>query len=99
MTAATSGEAGVRFRFSPDVVTRELDEGVLLVNLETGQTWKLNHVGAAVCRGIEQGADLPHITGDVAGRYGVDVATARRDIDLLVAALRQQGLLEHEAAG
>ena len=95
----TSEEAALRLQFSPDVVTRELDEGVLLVNLETGQTWKLNHVGAAICRGIEQGGDLPRVVDELAGRYGVDAATVRRDIDLLVAELRKQGLVGPRVGG
>jgi len=92
-------EVTVRLQLSPDVVTRDLDEGVLLVNLENGKTWKLNHVGATVCRGIEQGADLAAITAQVADRYAVDAAVVQRDIDTLIADLRREGLVEPRVGG
>ena len=91
--AATS-EGSARLQFSADVVTRDIDEGMLLVNLDTGKTWKLNRVGAAVCRCIEQGADLPTIATAVADRYGVDAGAVQRDVDALIADLRKEGLVE-----
>jgi hypothetical protein len=92
-------EAGDQLQFSVDVVTRDIDEGALVVNLETGKTWKLNQVGAAVCRGIDQGQDLSTITKDVAARHGIDAAIVRRDIDALVADLRKEGLVEPRVGG
>lgn len=93
-----SGPDASRLQLCSDVVTRDIDEGVLVVNLETGRTWKLNQVGAAVCRGIERGDDLPRIASDVAERYGVEAATVRRDVDALVSQLREQGLVEPRSA-
>jgi hypothetical protein len=83
-----------RFRISSDVVTRDIDEGLLLVNLQTGKTWKLNHVGAAVCRGIEGGVDVAMIIADLARRYRVGAETLQKDVDALVDDLRAQGLVE-----
>jgi hypothetical protein len=93
------GGAEVRFQIRSDVVTHDIDEGLLVVNLDTGKTWKLNHVGAAVCRGLEQGADVPRIAAELAARYGVPVETIRRDIDTLVADLHKEGLVEPLAVG
>ena len=95
--APTSGAD--RFQLCPDVVVNKIDDGSLVVNLETGKTWKLNRVGAAVCRGIEQGGDLVHIATEVAAQYGVDVATVRRDIDALLVELRREGLIEPQVGG
>jgi len=86
--------AADRLQLCPDVVVNEIDGGSLVVNLETGKTWKLNRVGSAVCRGIERGSDIRSIANDVAGQYGVDVALVMRDIEVLVAELRKEGLVE-----
>jgi len=83
-----------RLQLSSDVVINDIEEGLLLVNLDTGKTWKLNRVGAAVCHGLEQGSDLDSIANQVATQYGVEAATVRRDIDALVADLRREGLVE-----
>jgi len=77
-----------------DVVINDIQDGLLVVNLDTGTTWKLNRVGAAVCHGIEQGSDLDSIAAQVATQYGVLAASVRRDIDALVADLRREGLVE-----
>jgi len=83
-----------RFQLSPDVVVNEIEGGSLVVDLESGKTWKLNPVGAAVCRGLERGDDLPRIASEVAARYGVAVATVTRDIDALIVELRREGLVQ-----
>ena len=72
---------------------------MLVVNLDTGKTWKLNRVGAAICRAMEQGGDLDSIATQVATRYGVEVATVRRDIDTLVTDLLREGLVEPRVGG
>ena len=95
--APTSGAD--RLQLCPDVVVNPIDGGSIVVNLETGKTWKLNRVGAAVCRGIEQGSDLPSITHDVAAQYGVDVVMVRRDVEALIAELLREGLVEPQASG
>lgn len=91
--------AYARLRISPDVVSRDIDEGLLVVNLQTGKTWKVNHVGAAVCRGLEGGADIDSIVADLAGRYNVAIGTLRKDVDLLIEDLRKQGLVESVTVG
>ncbi|HEY4186789.1 MAG TPA: PqqD family protein [Polyangia bacterium] len=87
------GDIEARFQLGADVVTHHIDEGLLVVDLDSGKTWKLNHVGAAVCRGLEQGADLAHITTELAGRYGMAIETVRRDVETLVDSLCKEGLV------
>lgn len=89
-----STSAADRFQLCSDVVVNEIEGGSLVVNLETGKTWKLNRVGAAVCRGLERGDDLSSIAGEVAARYGVAVATVIRDMDALIVELRREGLVQ-----
>lgn len=95
--APASGAHGLQL--CPDVVINDIEDGLLVVNLETGKTWKLNRVGAAVCHGIERGGDLEGIATEVAVRYGVEVANVKRDIEALIADLRQEGLVEPRGGG
>jgi hypothetical protein len=89
----TTGDLDARFQLGADVVTHDIDEGLLVVDLDSGKTWKLNHIGAAVCRGLEQGTDLAHITSELAGRYGMAIETVRRDVETLLDSLRKEGLV------
>jgi len=88
-----------RFQLCPEVVISDIEAGLLVVNLETGKTWKLNRVGAAVCHGIEEGRDLDGIATDVATRYGVEMADVKRDIETLIADLRKEGLVQPRLGG
>ena len=86
-------DASARFQLRPDVVTHDIDEGLLVVDLDSGKTWKLNHVGAAICRGFEEGADIARIVGDLATRYGVAPEAVQKDVDALVESLREEALV------
>jgi hypothetical protein len=86
-----------RLQLCSDVVINDIEDGLLVVNLDNGKTWKLNRVGAAVCHGIEQGGDLDSIVAQVANQYGAELTTVRRDIDALIADLRKEGLVEPRA--
>ena len=83
-----------RFRVSPDVVTRDIDDGILLVNLQTGLTWRLNPVGAAVCRLLDGATDTAVIVAQLEQRYRIGVEALRSDVDGLLAELLKQGLVQ-----
>jgi hypothetical protein len=86
-------ETTARFQVDPDVVTREIDEGLLLVNLRTGLTWKVNQVGAEICRRLDGATDVATIVAELDRRYQVGAETLRRDVDALLGALQQQGIV------
>jgi len=87
-------DATARFQVCPDVVSRDIEGGLLLVDLRNGATWKLNQLGAAVCRQIDAGADLAALLGDLQGRYDVGADRLRGDVEALLAELQQQGLVQ-----
>jgi hypothetical protein len=86
-------DSPVRYRMSGDVVTRDFDDGILIVNLESGKTWKLNQVGAAVCRGIEARRDLAQVVAELQRSYGVAVESLRKDVEALVGNLEREGIV------
>lgn len=88
-----------RLQLCSDVVINDIEGGLLVVNLDTGKTWKLNRVGAAVCHGIERDGDLDAVASAVAAQYGVEVTKVRRDMDALIADLRKEGLVEPRVGG
>ena len=86
-------ESPARFRMSGDIVTRDFEDGILVVNLESGKTWKLNQVGGTVCRGIEAGRDLEQIVAELHRRYGVAEESLRKDVGALIGSLEKEGIV------
>jgi len=87
-------DVSARFRVAADVATREIEGGLLLVNLESGATWRLNQVGAAVARKLDGLTDVAAIVGDLDRRYGAGVARLERDVVELLVELQRHGLVE-----
>lgn len=88
------GETASRcFRASADVAARDIPDGLMLVNLQTGAAFKLNQVGAAVWKRLDGNTDRAAIVADLEKRYGVDWDTLLRDVDVLLRDLEQQGLI------
>lgn len=81
----------------PDVVWREVDGEVVLLNVATGQYFGLDAVGSQVWMLLQSagpgGANLTRLSAMVTGEFEVDLATAERDLTVLVNDLISQQLL------
>ncbi len=77
------------------MVSRNTSQGgLLLVDLGTGTTWRVNQVGADVFRLLGRPLSLTELVQDLRGKYDVDSAVLTKDIDGLLAELSRQGLVE-----
>lgn len=83
-----------RYRFGRDIVMRDIEGGLVVVDLGGGGTWKVNDTGAAICHEIERGAAVAEIVGAVEARFHVSNEVAARDVGRLLAELEAQGLVE-----
>jgi hypothetical protein len=81
-----------------EVVSRELDGGLLLLNLQTGFTWTLNRMGANVYRRLDGTTDTVAIVSDLQKVYRVDAGQLAADVDALLDDLQHHGLVEPVAA-
>jgi hypothetical protein len=81
----------------PDVVWREVDGEVVLLNVVTGQYFGLDAVGSQVWMLLQSagpnGANLPALCALVTAAFEVDTATAERDLTALISDLISQQLL------
>jgi hypothetical protein len=83
-----------RFRISgPEVVYETVDDETIIVNLDTGNYYDLNHVGAYIFKAIEVQANLEQIAAALCDRYAVDQATVGSDLDQLVTELIDERLI------
>jgi Coenzyme PQQ synthesis protein D (PqqD) len=82
-----------RFRISPDVVARDISDGLMLVNVQTGAAFKLNWVGAAIWKRLDGKSTIDVIVAGLGTLYQVGAETLRRDVTSLLEELERQGLV------
>jgi hypothetical protein len=80
------------------IAARPISDGVILVNLESGQCWELNSVGALIWDRLSQGDSLDSISRVVAHTYSIDIEMARGDTEALLSNLVEQGIVEVPSA-
>ena len=66
--------------------------------MRTGAAWKLNQVGAAVCRRLDGATDTSTIIGELERDYRVGTDRLARDVDGLLSDLQKNGLIQPVAA-
>ena len=65
----------------------------MLVNVQNGAAFKLDHLGALVWRQLDGTRDVAAILVDIQRRFGVEADGARRDMDLFFEDLQKQRLI------
>jgi hypothetical protein len=76
-----------------DVISRQMGDGAVLVDLGTSTIFELNRTGARVWALLEQGVPPGAIAPTLVGEFQVEVEAAAREVDQLLEALTAAGLL------
>jgi len=84
-------------RPSDTVLACELGGGAALLDTEAGAYFSLNRVGAALWSQIERSATVPSLLGFIIETFDVTEATARQDLDALIASLAEHRLIRIES--
>ncbi len=85
-----------RLRVSDDVVFRELDGEAVILNLESGVYFGLDEVGTRFWQLIEQDGRVKLALEALESEYDVENEVLRADVDRLVDALVEKGLMVRE---
>ena len=90
-----------RIRIRPDVVSRDLDGEAVILNLTTGFYFGLDPVGTAIWQALGRDPALSAALAALIAEYDVSPERGARDLLQLVAALRENELVdvEREATG
>lgn len=92
----TADQDRARLRPAADVVSRQLGDGVVLVNLRTNLIYTLNPTGAQLWLLLEDGCDGPELELRMLQAFSEDAL--RVEIDALVADLLNRGLVTADEA-
>jgi hypothetical protein len=90
--------ADVALRRADEIIARPVDDGALLVHLQSGKVWHLNPTGAQVWALIDGQRTLRAIGAEIAGSYGIAPGAAERDVLQVAETLIGEGLLAVEPA-
>lgn len=85
-------------RVSPDVVTQDLDDGLVLLNLRTGIYWGLNRTGAVIWRGIEKHAGAEKICLQLQSEFDGSEKDLASAVGSLLSELAAERLIVEPAA-
>ena len=83
-----------RIRILPDVLCRELDGELVLLELRRGIYYGLDAVGMRVWQLLGDERPLDEIVACLMAEYEVDAAEAAADVQALVGTLCDHGLVE-----
>jgi hypothetical protein len=78
---------------NPEVVSRRLGDGAVLVHLSTNKIFELNDTGARIWQLISERATEDRIVENLVHDFEVDAEQATQEVLALVARLRAEGLL------
>lgn len=90
-----SGSIDRQFVPKPRVVFSPLEGGGLLVDLQSGDCWELNRVGAALWSGLVGGESLRATVARIQRDFEVDPTEAESDARRLCASLLSVGLIRN----
>jgi Coenzyme PQQ synthesis protein D (PqqD) len=76
------------------VLSRRVEDGIVLVHLETNRMYELNRTGARFWELLETSSNRAEIEEALASQFDVDRDELRREIDTLADELSAAGLLE-----
>lgn len=81
-------------RARDDLYWRRVDDEVVILDMRTSRYLRLNRSGAQLWSLLVAGTPPSRLIDELAGRHGIDRAAAGRDVERLVAQLREAGLLD-----
>jgi hypothetical protein len=80
-------------RRAEEIIARPVDDGALLVHLESGKVWHLNPTGAQLWALIDGQRTLRDIGQQIATTYSIAVEAVERDVLSVAETLIAEGLL------
>lgn len=84
---------------SPPVVLETVDEETIIVNLDSGSYYDLNHSAGRILAALASGADVERATGLVAEAYGIAAAELDGTVSELADQLVGEDILVADPAG
>jgi hypothetical protein len=83
-----------RLRRCSNVEARQLAEGSVIVDMRTGQCYRLNRVGAEIWSLLDRPLAIPEICASIADRYQRSLTAIEPEITAMIEHLAREKLVE-----
>ncbi|MEA2238295.1 MAG: type protein arginine methyltransferase [Thermoanaerobaculia bacterium] len=90
--AATTSIEGT-WKTSSTVLSRPAGDGLMLLDLASGDYHHLNGTGARIWRSLSEGNSIDGIVDDIVSKYEIDSSTAASDVQAILARLNELHLI------
>ncbi len=90
---STTNDQFKTYKKNPSVVCTELDDGAVLLNLDTKYYYNLNETGLRIWQIMEESQDLGEMADKLSNEYEVDIEKAKSSVLKLVEDLEKDGLI------
>jgi hypothetical protein len=87
----------VKVAVNPTAVYAELEEGAVILNVETGMYYGLDRVGARIWELVGVGATSDNIVAKLETEYAIEHDVLRTDVAALLNSLEVNGLVQFAA--
>jgi hypothetical protein len=91
-----TASAGPAYHRRGDLLWRELDGEVVLLDLRSSTYFTLNHTGTLLWQRLGEPADASELIAALVEAYGVSDGEAAADVVTFLATLEDRGFLERE---
>ena len=87
------------YQLANNISLTQVDDEAVLLNLNTGSYFGLNHVGAALLNNLVDQQSVEQSCATLAKQYEIPAQTVNDDIAELINQLLEQGLIEQQNDG
>lgn len=81
------------YQLADHVSCTQLDDEAVLLDLNSGSYFGLNHVGLKLVEAFNNGTDIQSTVKDIAEHYGVELSQVEQDADALIKDMLDKQLL------
>ncbi len=96
---STINDQFITYRKNPLVACTELDDGAVLLDLDTKYYYNLNETGLRIWQIMEESQDFTEIADKLSNEYEVDIEKAKSSVLKLVEDLEKDGLIVSNGKG
>jgi hypothetical protein len=86
---------GIEYKPDANVLTQRIDDGIILLNLNTNSFYKLNRTGSRFWELLCAGNRVPAIEQQILAEFDIEAVELRHEIDALLADLSEKALVRH----